>query len=98
MLKAIVAALLLSAANLAAAQMATRPDPTDTKAAVPSATYRSAFKDYRGFVDPPVSGWRAVNDEVGRLNGHIGHVRSQTTPAARPPAKLDAHGGPRGHK
>ena len=98
MRKTIFAAILLSAAGVAMAQVATRSDPTDSKAAVPSATYRSAFEDYRGFVDQPVSGWRAVNDEVGRLNGHIGHVRTPTAPAAKPPSKPEARGGHRGHK
>ena len=45
--------------------------------AVPA--YRSAldgFPPYRA--DEPLRGWREVNDEVGRLGGHMGHLRGQS--------------------
>jgi hypothetical protein len=34
--------------------------------------YRSAFTDYRGFKDEPVTPWRGANDEVARIGGHAG--------------------------
>lgn len=98
MLKRTAISLVALAASSAAAQVPARPDPADTKAPAPAATYESAFRDYKPYEDPEIARWRDVNNEVGRLNGHIGHVRMQATPGAKPPAKPDAHGGHRGHK
>lgn len=75
----------------AAAQSAARPDVTDPKAPVPASQYESAFRGYRTYVDPEIAGWRAVNDEVGRLNGHVGHVPAPPKPGAKPPAPM-GHG------
>jgi len=98
MLKRTAISLAALAATSAAAQAPARPDPADTKAAAPAATYESAFRDYKPYEDPEIARWRDINNEVGRLNGHIGHVRTQTKPAANPPSKPDAHGSHRGHK
>jgi len=95
MLKKICFMLAACVAGTAAAQTATRPDPADPKTAVPARPYESAFKDYRPYADPDVSGWRQSNEEMGRLGGHIGHVpKAQATtvkPAANPPAQ-GSHG------
>ena len=59
----------------------------------PIPAYRSSLETYRRHqVDEPMRPWREVNDEVGRLGGHSGHLRGQlrqspTPNAAQPGAK-----------
>lgn len=72
-----------------------------TEVAVPAAQYRSAFEGYRPFREEPVADWRAVNEEVGRVGGHIGIMRPPSGPAGRaesgqPPAR-GAPQAPTGH-
>jgi len=63
----------------AAAQPAvTHTNPADPAAPVPALQYESAFKGYRGFRDTPLAPWRDVNDEVARVGGHAGILRSQS--------------------
>ena len=97
--RTIFAVLLAYAAGTAVAQLAVpaRPDPTDPKASAPAPPYESAFKNYQPYVDPDIARWRDVNQEMGRLNGHLGHVRGSAQPrgasgAAKPPAGA-GHGG-----
>lgn len=58
---------------LAAAQAAI----TEAPQAAPQLTYRSAFADYKPYMDPPPANWRAINDTVagapGGASGHTGH-------------------------
>ena len=91
-------ALAACFAGSATAQTAARPDADDPKAAVPARPYESAFKDYKPYVDPEVSSWREVNENVGRLNGHVGHLPQQPGSAARPGAKPPAPAGHGAHK
>lgn len=98
MLKTACFSLAAILAGSAAAQTAARPDPADPKAAAPMRPYESAFKDYRPFVDPDIARWREVNEEVGRLNGHVGHVPRQSGSAAKPGARPAAQGGHGAHK
>jgi hypothetical protein len=91
-------ALAACFAASAAAQTAVRPDASDPKAAAPARPYESAFKDYKRYTDVEVSRWREVNDEVGRLNGHIGHVPQQPGAVARPGTQPPAPAGHGGHK
>lgn len=63
----------------------------------------SAYADYQPYREEPLLPWRAVNDEVARIGGHIGifggahaghgTAPAQPAPAAKPtaPAK-PAHG------
>jgi hypothetical protein len=83
MVRSICIALAALAAGAAAAQEARPPDPADSKAKVPPPAYRSAFTDYRPFVEPQVIPWRESNEQVKRK------------PAAKSPAGKDAHGGHR---
>ena len=96
MLKTISFTLAACFAGGAAAQKPARLDPADPKAAVPSRSYESAFKDYRPYVDTEVARWRETNEEMGRLGGHVGHVPKPsggtTKPAANAPAQ-SSHGG-----
>jgi len=99
MRKAKVLTLLWACAPaIAAAQTAARSDPAEPKSAAPAPAYESAFKDYRPYVDPEIARWREVNEEVGRLNGHIGHVPRQPGVGAKPAAKPPAQGGHGAHK
>ena len=34
--------------------------------------HRSAFAEYRAYQDPSIADWRATNDEVARVRGHVG--------------------------
>lgn len=82
----------------AAAQAPARPDPAEPKSATLVRPYESAFKGYRPYVDPEIARWREVNDEVGKLKGHVGHVPQQPGAVAKPAAKPPAQGGHGAHK
>ena len=45
---------------------------TEPAAPVPTVTYQSAFETYRPFQEQPIADWRTLNEEVGRVGGHIG--------------------------
>ncbi len=98
MFKRIAISLAAMIAGSAVAQLSVRPDPADPKAGPPVRPFESAFKDYRPYVDPDVARWRDVNYEVGRLNGHIGHVPQQHGAASKPGAKPTAQSGDGGRK
>jgi hypothetical protein len=58
-----------------------------------TATYRSVFDSYRRFSDEPVAPWRQVNDEVARVGGHAGALKSDR--GSQPPASAaPANGTP----
>ncbi|MSQ49057.1 MAG: hypothetical protein EXR30_01570 [Betaproteobacteria bacterium] len=97
-MKKICFVLAACVAGSTAAQAAARPDPAEPKAAVPVRPYESAFKNYQPYVDPDIARWREVNDEVGRLNGHMGHLPRQPGSAAKPGAKPPVQDEHRGHK
>lgn len=91
-------ALAACFAGSASAQHPARPDSADPKASAPLRPYVSAFEGYRPYVDPEIARWRDVNDEVGKLKGHVGHVPQQPGAVAKPAAKPPAQGGHGGHK
>ena len=91
MYKRIFYALAITVAGVAAAQTAPQPDPRDPKAPVQPAEYRSAFADYRRYSEPEIADWRAVNDEVARVGGHLGIVRARRE-ATKPAPKSPGHG------
>ena len=86
------AALAALAPHATAQQPAARPHPADPAAPVPTVKYDSAFSGYRGFREEPLAPWRAVNDEVARVGGHIGIVGGAGQPAAKPKPKPQAPG------
>src|SRR5512132_3188322 len=98
MLRQICIALAACFASSAAAQTPARSSPADAIASVPVRPYVSAFKDFRPYVDPEIARWREVNDEVGRLNGHMGHVPEAPRSAAKPAAKPAPKGADGGRK
>lgn len=67
------------------AESPTPPEPTSSKA------YQSAFADYRPIQDETVQDWRASNDEMGRLRGHMGHL--DVPPAGQAVEVEHAHHG-----
>ena len=78
-------ALLPFLAN--AQQKQPQPGPTDADAPITAFTYESAFKNYRTTPEEsetPDKVWRSVNDEVGRLGGHGGHMKDDDGEAASP--------------
>ncbi len=103
MLKNIAIVLAALVATSAAAQTAARPDPADPRAGAPlRPEYESAFKDYRRYNDTEKVRWREANQEMGRLNGHVGHVPGSVPQAGapsstKPPAHMH-HGGQGGRK
>jgi hypothetical protein len=89
----IAAAAILLAAGSAAAQ---EPGPLDPEARTAGIAYRSAFDDYRTFVDPKPADWRSANDEVRDAGGHLGLARGRGPGAhtSRPqPGSAEASGG-----
>jgi hypothetical protein len=65
-------------APLAAAQPAAgQHDPANPEAPAPALQYESAFKGYRAYRETPLAPWREVNDEVGRVGGHVGILRAE---------------------
>ena len=94
MSKGIVLLLAATAAGSAAAQ---QMNPGDPKARVPTVEHRSAFESYRRHAEPEVAGWRELNQEVGRVGGHLGIVRRQGD-APKPGAKAPVQGGHGDHK
>ena len=60
-------------------------------------SYRSAFEDYRPFkVDEPLVDWRASNDKVRDIGGHIGLMKGSAGAGAS--AGHGGHGGGHGAK
>jgi hypothetical protein len=47
-------------------------EPTQPGILVPEVRYDSAFSDYVPYREPSLATWRKVNDEVGRVGGHVG--------------------------
>ena len=55
--------------------------------------YDSAFTAYQPYREQPVADWRAVNEEVGRIGGHIGIVGGASGHASHGTAKPSAADG-----
>ncbi|MCL4798883.1 MAG: hypothetical protein KJ025_04805 [Burkholderiales bacterium] len=82
--------LALAAAAIAliagGAHAQTRPKPDDPTVPVAPVTYASPFDGYRTHADEPIASWGEVNDEVGRVGGHVGVLRAEERDAAQPAA------------
>jgi hypothetical protein len=77
-------ATLISA--VAAAQDAAPRNPADPSVAVAAPRYESAFSGYARHRDEKIAPWREVNDDVGRIGGHIGILRGATPSKPAPAA------------
>lgn len=55
------------------------PNPLDADAPVAGVRYESAFKSFRSPSEnqAPDKVWRTANDEMGKLGGHMGHMKSR---------------------
>lgn len=91
-------AVLWLAPSVALAQTASPSDlfgPTDPEMKGPPTAYQSVFGKQSS--SPEETPWRAANDQVRRLGGHVGSLRESEdspptgTPAAAPSAH-DMHG------
>ena len=67
-MKPAVPAGLLACFAMTAAIAAPPPAPET------SIPYRSVFTDYTPYREKPMPDWRAANDEMGRLGGHMGQM------------------------
>jgi hypothetical protein len=65
--------LMLLAASMTGA--AAQPHAADPDAKVPAAKYESALENYRPYREEKLAPWRELNDEVGRVGGHVGMFR-----------------------
>jgi hypothetical protein len=110
-MKRSIAFLAIAAlAPLALAQpQAARPQPDDPAARAPAAPYESAFAGYVPYREEKLAPWRDVNDEVGRIGGHVGLFRGaggqnaaqpgpSTPPAGEPPARGAQQAPQSGHQ
>ncbi len=61
----------------------------------PRLEYRPALADYHPYREVELADWRAVNDLVGRLGGHLGHSEppGKGQGEARPPVPQEQTGG-----
>lgn len=90
---------MIAAASLVAgahAQAPRAPDPADPKAAVPALRYETALAGYRPAPEAGPAPWKSVNERVGALGGHAGHLKAlekgvpaapAAAGAAKPPAQ-----------
>ena len=64
--------VLFALAPVSMAQDSRAPNPADPGAKVPAVNYESAFAGYTPYREEKLAPWREVNDEVGRVKGHVG--------------------------
>ena len=85
---ALLAALAVAAVTGQAqpAAKATRPDPLDAKARVPSLSYESSFSQYRKLGEEKPVSWRDANDTVTRIGGWRVYAREAQQPDPAPAA------------
>lgn len=58
-------------------------DPANPAVAVPATAYVSALSDYQTYSEPKDSSikvWRAANDDMGRIGGHMGQIKEASMP------------------
>lgn len=98
----LVAALPL----VAAAQDKSQPaDPANPAEAVSAPLYDSAFKTYQPLnesSESPAKTWRAANDEVARIGGHVGSIKEDAAAAessvpSKSPSDKTPEAAPVGH-
>lgn len=89
---ALAAGVALVVPLAAAAPAQSVPAPQEAQAAVPAATYRSAFDGYRPAAEDdatPDQTWRALNRKVGDAGGHMGMMKMDGH--KMPDHKIDGH-------
>jgi hypothetical protein len=88
-----LALLAMSAGGAAFAQGEGTNDPRAPEARVPALTYQSAFQDYRPYREQELAPWREVNEEVARVGGHVGVMKSAGKPDERQKDEERSAGG-----
>ena len=92
-----VLSILLLAPTAALAQSATNGaifGPADPSVKGPSVSYRSAFTPTLQPPETEDAPWRAANEEVGRIGGHIGYLRDEQPSGAQAVDPHAAHAAP----
>lgn len=87
----IIAALVAAPVAVASKEKSTPIDPADPAASSAQFQYESAFANYRQLPqeqEADGSVWRAANDEMAKLGGHGGHIKS----SARSPSVAEDAG------
>ena len=96
MKRTILFALSALAGGVAFAQgESERKDAATPELPVPPVTYQSAFEGYRPYREQDVDSWRAVNDEVAKIGGHIGVLKAAKNPESEKPS-AGTHGHSQG--
>lgn len=93
MKRAMLLLLAAAAGGAAFAQSGDANDPRAPGAKVPPVTYRSAFEEYRPYREQEIASWRAVNEEVARVGGHIGAIKNVEKPETSQAEEKPAAGG-----
>lgn len=91
--------LALAALPALSQSPAVTPDPAEKDAGVPAVKYESAFEGYVSYREQALAPWREINDEVGRIGGHVGMFRGAghaAHGASRPAPSKPAAGQPAG--
>lgn len=82
----VISAVLALAAGTVVAQ--SKPPVRTEQAGLPTQLhYTSPIGEYQRHVDQPMGGWRAANDQVGRIGGWKAYAKE--VQAAEPGAKMD---------
>ena len=96
---ALALSVLLTALGTSAAAAQTPFNPRAPETKPPPVIYRSAFEEYRPYREPEIASWRAVNEEVARVGGHIGAMKNvekpETSQAEEKPTAGGHHQGTR---
>ena len=71
----------VACAACASPQPAHLRDPLTPQATIPAFRYESVFSTYRPAPDQGLGSWRAANDEMWRLGGHMGHIEGAAAPS-----------------
>lgn len=69
-------------------------NPAHSAARVPQTQYRSAFQNYVPYQEQPLATWRDVNDEAGRVGGHVGVLRDPDQAATKVESSNQRTGAP----
>lgn len=87
--------LLLNITSTVHAQSDT--DPANPAAVAPAIRYQSAFTGYQSYSEEKIASWRAVNDRVTIVGGHVGALRNNNDATTQPlppaaPQHMHQHG------
>jgi hypothetical protein len=93
-----LAALAVLAPHASAQQHPPRPNAADPAAVVPPVRYESAFTGYASYREQDPGSWRELNEEVGRIGGHVRMFGGAGHGGAKPGSATPAPGAPSASK